>query len=187
MNIKSERSQRRRGLLADQGAFVDWFERLALVLVWALTIALFGFLRPDSFLTWSNFATILGSQSVIVVTALGLIIPLTAGDYDLSIASGLSFAGTLLAVLNVNHGAPIGLAILAALAAGVAIGLVNGFFVLYFRMNSLIVTMGVGSFFHGLTLWLGDQQTISGVSEVLVECSTIWSLEVPVGLPKISS
>ena len=75
---------------AEQSTFADWFERLALVLVWAATIALFGYLRPDSFLTWSNFATILGSQSVIVVIALGLIIPLTAGDYDLSIASNLT-------------------------------------------------------------------------------------------------
>ncbi len=49
-------------------------------------------------------------------------------------------------MLNVNHGLPIGVAIAAALAAGVVIGLVNGFFVLYFRMNSLIVTMGVGTF-----------------------------------------
>ena len=150
------------------GAFVIWFERLALVLVWAATIALFGYLRPDSFLTWSNFATILGSQSVIVVTALGLIIPLTAGDYDLSIASNLTLASTVLAVLNVNMGVPIVWSVLAALAAGIGIGLVNGFFVLYFRMNSLIVTMGVGTFMHGITLWLGDQQTISGVSDALI-------------------
>lgn len=160
----------------------DWFERLALLLVWAATIALFGYLRPDSFLTWSNFATILGSQSVIVVIALGLIIPLTAGDYDLSIASNLTFAGTLLAVLNVNHSLSIGVSIAAALAAGLAIGLVNGFFVLYFRMNSLIVTMGVGTFAHGLTLWLGDQQTISGVSEVLVDAVIVQRfLGVPLG------
>ncbi len=172
----------RDSAVADHGAFVEWFERVALVLVWVLTIALFGFLRQESFLTWSNFATILRSQSVIVVTALGLIIPLTAGDYDLSIASGLTFAATLLAVLNVNHGAPIGVAILAALAAGAAIGLVNGFFVLYFRMNSLIVTMGVGSFIHGLTLWLGDQQTINGVSELLVDAVIVRRfLGVPLG------
>lgn len=165
-----------------QGAFADWFERLALLLVWAATIALFGYLRPDSFLTWSNFATIFGSQSVIVVIALGLIIPLTAGDYDLSIASNLTFAGTLLAVLNVNHGLSVGVSIAAALAAGVAIGLVNGFFVLYFRMNSLIVTMGVGTFAHGLTLWLGDQQTISGVSEGLVDAVIVHRfLGVPLG------
>jgi ribose transport system permease protein len=170
------------GPSALQGAFVAWFERLALILVWVATIALFGFLRPESFLTWSNFATILGSQSVIVVTALGLIIPLTAGDYDLSIASGLVFAGTVLAVLNVNHGLAIGWALIAALLSGVAIGLVNGFFVLYFRMNSLIVTMGVGSFIHGVTLWLGDQQTISGVSEGLVEAVIVRRfLGVPLG------
>jgi ribose transport system permease protein len=167
---------------AGQSAFADWFERLALLLVWAATIALFGYLRPDSFLTWSNFATILGSQSVIVVIALGLIIALTAGDYDLSIASNLTFAATVLAVLNVNHGVSIGLSIAAALAAGLAIGLVNGFFVLYFRMNSLIVTMGVGTFAHGLTLWLGDQQTISGVSEALVDAVIVRRfLGVPLG------
>lgn len=164
------------------GAFADWFERLALLLVWAATIALFGYLRPDSFLTWSNFATILGSQSVIVVIALGLTIPLTAGDYDLSIASNLTLAGTVLAVLNVNHGLSIGVSIAAALAAGLAIGLTNGFFVLYFRMNSLIVTMGVGTFAHGLTLWLGDQQTISGVSEALVDAVIVHRfLGVPLG------
>ena len=152
------------------------------MLVWAATIALFGYLRPDSFLTWSNFATILGSQSVIVVVALGLIVPLTAGDYDLSIASNLTFAGTVLAVLNVNHGLSIGVSIAAALAVGLAIGLVNGFFVLYFRMNSLIVTMGVGTFAHGLTLWLGDQQTISGVSEALVDAVIVRRfLGVPLG------
>ena len=67
------------------------------------------------------------------------------------------------------------MAIAAALAAGLAIGLVNGFFVLYFRMNSLIVTMGVGTFVHGLTLWLGDQQTISGVSEGLVDAVIVRS------------
>ena len=167
---------------AGQGAFVDWFERLALILVWAATIALFGYLRPDSFLTWSNFATILGSQSVIVVTALGLVIPLTAGDYDLSIASNLTFAGTVLALLNVNYGLPIVVAVAAALATGVLIGLINGFFVLYFRMNSLIVTMGTGTFAHGVTLWLGDQQTISGVSDALVNAVIVDRfLGVPLG------
>jgi ribose transport system permease protein len=163
-------------------AFVDWFERLALILVWAATIAVFGALRPDAFLTWSNFSTILGSQSVIVVIALGLIIPLTAGDYDLSIASNLTLAGTVLAVVNVNHGQPIALAILAALAVGVFVGLVNAFFVLYFRINSLIVTMGVGTFAHGVTLWLGDQQTISGVTEGLVDAVIVTRfLGVPLG------
>jgi len=162
--------------------FVDWFERSALVLVWIITIAIFGALRPETFLTWSNFSIILGSQSVIVVLALGLIIPLTAGDYDLSIASGLTFAGTVLAVLNVNNGWPIGMAVVATLVVGILMGAVNGFLVVYFRINSLIVTMGVGTFAHGLTLWLGNQMTISGISDSLVEAVIVHRLfGVPLG------
>jgi ribose transport system permease protein len=160
----------------------DWLERFALVLVWAATIAVFGALRPESFLTWSNFSTILGSQAVIVIITLGLIIPLTAGDYDLSIASCLTLAGTVLAVLNVHHGVSILGATLAALAAGAAVGFANGFFVIYFRINSLIVTLGIGTFIHGITLWLGDQQTISGVSEDLVSAVIVTRLlDVPLG------
>ena len=57
-------------------------ERFGLVIVWIVVIALFGALRPDSFLTWSNFSSIFGSEAVLVIVTLGLIIPLTAGDFD---------------------------------------------------------------------------------------------------------
>jgi ribose transport system permease protein len=160
----------------------DWLERFALVLVWAAIIAVFGMLRPESFLTWSNFSTILGSQAVIVIIALGLVVPLTSGDYDLSIASNLTLAGTVLALLNASWGVPIAWSILAALAAGALVGFVNGFFVIYFRINSLIVTLGVGTFIHGITLWLGNQQTISGVSDGLVNAVIVTRLfGVPLG------
>ncbi len=61
-------------------------ERSGLVLTWVVMIAVFSALRPDTFATQANFSTILGSQAVLVVLALGVIIVLTAGDYDLSIA-----------------------------------------------------------------------------------------------------
>ncbi len=161
---------------------IDSLERLALPIVWVVTIAIFGAVRPDTFLTWSNFSTILGSQAVLVVVALGLIIPLTAGDYDLSIASVVTLSSMIVAVLNVNHGLPIGWAILGALATGAITGIVNGFFVLYFRINSLIVTLGVGTFLHGVTLWISDSQTISGISDWLVTVVIVTRLfGVPLG------
>jgi len=153
----------------NSAVLVDWFERLALLLAWAVVIVVFGAVRPNTFLTWGNFSAILGSQAVLVVVALGLTLSLTAGDYDLSIASVLSLAGTVLAVVNARNGVPIGWAIVAALAAGAAVGFINGFFVIFFRINSMIVTLGIGTFVHGVTLWLGDQETISGVSSGLVE------------------
>ncbi|MCB1502591.1 MAG: ABC transporter permease [Bauldia sp.] len=158
---------------ARRQAWIDRAERFGLLIAWAAVIIVFGLLRPDTFLSWANLSTILGSQAVLVVVTLGLIIPLTAGDYDLSIASVLTLSAMLVAVLNVWVGLPIVAAILLALLAGIAVGVINGFFVIYFRIHSLIVTLGMGTFIHGLTLWFSDTQTISGVSIGLVRAVII--------------
>jgi ribose transport system permease protein len=144
-------------------------ERLGLVIAWAAAIAVFGALKSDVFLTSANFSTIFGSQAVLVVLTLGLLIPLTAGDYDLSIAGTLALSSMLLAVLNVQHGVPLGLAILIALAAGAGVGVFNGAFVTVFGIDPFIVTLGTGTVLQGLVLWLSDSQTISGISNTLVD------------------
>ncbi len=144
-------------------------ERFALVAAWLLLIVIFGILMPDSFLRWRSFSTLFGSQAVLVVLTLAIIIPLTSGDFDLSGASTLTMSCMLIAVLNVKLGWPIAPVVLVALASGVIIGAVNALFVLYFRIHSLIVTLGVGTFVNGLILWVSNSQTISGVSMGLVE------------------
>jgi len=148
---------------------VENAERYGLIVAWLLVIAIFGYLKPQTFLTWPNFSTIFGSQAVLVVVTLGLIIPLTANDFDVSIAYVMTLSSMLIAILNVQLGVPIGWAILAALGVGVLVGVVNGFFITVFRIHSLIVTLGVGTFLHGLTLWISDSMTISGISSVLID------------------
>ena len=140
-----------------------------MIVVWTALIVVFGALKPDTFLTWSNFSSLLGSQAVLVVVTLGLIIPLTSNDFDVSIANVMTLSSMLIAVLNVLYHVPIGWCMLIALATGVLVGLVNGFFITVFRINSLIVTLGVGTFLHGVTLWISDSMTISGVAPVLVK------------------
>jgi ribose transport system permease protein len=147
----------------------DLLQRFGLVIAWLIVIAVFGALKPDVFLTQANFSTIFGSQAVIVILTLGLLIPLTAGDYDLSIAGVLSVAAMIVAVLNAKHGVPIGLAILAALAAGLLVGIINGAFVMLFAIDPFIVTLGTGTILTGVVLWLSDSATISGVSDTLVD------------------
>jgi len=157
-----------------RGALVEWAERLGLFIAWAATIAIFGVITPETFFTWANFSTILGSQAVLVVLTLGLLVPLTAGDYDLSMASVLTLSSMIIAVLNVNHQIPIGIAVGVALAVGLLTGFLNGFFILYFRIHSLIVTLGIGTFLHGITLWISDSMTISGISAALVNAVIVW-------------
>jgi ribose transport system permease protein len=137
--------------------------------VWILVIAVFGLLKPESFLTSGNFSTIFGSQAVLVVLTLGLIIPMTTGDFDLSIAFNLTLCSMVIAVLNVNHHVPIGFAILLALLVGAAVGLLNGLIITFFAIDAIIVTLGVGTLLGGVTLWISDSTTISGVSQSLVK------------------
>src|SRR5689334_19439681 len=82
-------------------------QRFALPVIWLVMIAVFGIIEPSTFLQSKTFASIFSTQSVIVVLTLGLILPLTADEYDLSIATNLGFCTTLIAALNVNSGVPI--------------------------------------------------------------------------------
>src|ERR1700678_4426310 len=99
---------------APVGGWMSWVRRvepLGLIIVWIAMIAVFGYLKPETFLTWANFSTLLGSQAVLVVITLGLLVPLTANDFDLSIAYTMTLSSMLIAVLNVNDGIGIGWAI----------------------------------------------------------------------------
>lgn len=156
--------------------FVDLAERYALIAGLLLMVVVFSILKPETFFTWSNVSTILGSQAVLVVVTLGLIIPLTANDFDVSIAYVLTLSAMLIAVLNAQMGWPIWLAVAAALLMGFVVGLVNAFFITYFRIHSLIVTLGTGTFLHGLTLWVSDSMTISGIADGLMNVVIVWRL-----------
>ena len=151
-------------------------ERFGLIVAWIFVLVLFSALSPDSFMSWINFSTMLSSQAILVVLTLGLIIPLTAGDFDLSVASTMVLSAMTVAVMNSLHGAPLGAALLVALALGVFIGAVNALFVLYFRIHSLIVTLGTGTFINGVVLWLSGSQTIGGVSMNLVNWVIVYRI-----------
>jgi ribose transport system permease protein len=145
--------------------------RFGLIIVWALVCVFFSLLPATSaiFPTVGNFATILGSQAVIAILTLALVVPLITGDYDLSVAYTMTLSAMVVAVLNVQHGWPILAAIAVALLCGAVVGVVNAITILFFRIDSLIVTLGTGTFLGGIVLWMSDANTISGVSPGLVE------------------
>ena len=146
----------------------DLTERYALLAAWGVTCVVFGILRPDTFLTTSNFTTIFGSQAILVVLTLALLPPLTAGDYDLSVAATMTLSSMVLAILNVNHHWSIGASIVAALVVGVFVGLVNGALVVLLDIDAMIATLGSSTFISGVVLWISDWHTISGVSQSLI-------------------
>jgi ribose transport system permease protein len=151
-----------------RSVLADLAERYALLAAWGATCVIFGILRPDTFLTTSNFTTIFGSQAILVVLALALLPPLTAGDYDLSVAATMALSSMTLAILNVNHHWSIGASIIASLSIGVLVGFVNGALVVLLDIDSLIATLGSSTFIAGIVLWISNSQTISGISQSLI-------------------
>lgn len=161
------------GMPAGSKGFI---ERYAIIGIWALLILVFAIVDgsiSDSarFFTWINFSTMLGTQGVLVVLTLGLLLPLTAGDLDLSIASTMTLASLVVAILIGSHGVPTLVAVIAGLAVGAVIGGLNAFFTLYFRMHSLIVTLAMATFVLGIAKWISASQTVSifGANPTLIE------------------
>lgn len=155
-------------------------EALALPIAWAVIVVIFGVLRPSTFLTTQNLSSILSSQAVLVVVTLGLMIVIVGGDYDLSVGAVVGLSTMIIAILNINQSIPVGWAILAALAAGLAVGFVNGFFIVVIGIDSLIVTLGMGTFVTGIVLWVSHSNTFSGVSQVLVNAVIVYRV---LGIP----
>jgi ribose transport system permease protein len=144
-------------------------QRIALPGAWLLLIIGFGIANPHVFLTAATFQTMFGSQAVLLVLTLALIVPLTAGDYDLSVGAVLTLSAMMIAILNVQYGWPIWAAIMAALAMGLLVGFLNGIIMVFFGIESLIVTLGMGTLLGGITLWVSNSATISGISHTLVD------------------
>ncbi|MEO0681911.1 MAG: ABC transporter permease [Pseudomonadota bacterium] len=144
-------------------------ERWGLLVAWALLILAVGAFKPDQMFAWNSYASMFGSNAMIVVLTLGLLIPLTTGDFDLSVASTMGLSSMLIAVLSVQAGWSVWGASLFAILAGGAVGGINAVFILYFGIHSLIVTLGVGYAVNGVILWVADSKTIAGVSMELID------------------
>ncbi|MBI1877761.1 MAG: ABC transporter permease [Chloroflexi bacterium] len=96
----------------------------------------------------ANMREVLRVTALLAIMAFGEALVITTGEIDISIGSIFGIVGIIYIALGPHVGAPQ--AILIALVAAVAIGVVNGFIVAYFRISSLVVTLGSLFVFRGL-------------------------------------
>jgi ribose transport system permease protein len=147
------------------------FEKYALVVALVAVVVVFSVLRPEVYPTTSNLQNILGSQAVLLILALGLIIPLTAGEFDLSAVSTMSLSAMTIAVLNVQHGWSLPLAIVVAILATLVVGVVNAVLVVQLRIDSFIATLGSGTVVLGVVQWMSSSTSVTGIESTLVDAT----------------
>ncbi len=148
----------------------DFVQRYALIIVWGIVVLIFSVIPETSstFPSTANFSSIFGTQAVVLICALALLVPLVAGDYDLSVASNVMLSAMVIAILNAQNGWNIYLVIVIALAIGAAVGAINGGIVVLLGIDPFIVTLGTSTFIAGVVLWISKSNTISGVSQDLI-------------------
>lgn len=138
--------------------------RYGLLLAWAAEILIFGLVEPGSFLTASSFRQLASSQADLVILSLAVVPTLAVAEIDLSVASVMALSATLFGQLNgVDHWSLVG-AMAMALAASLAVGLVNGATTVYLRVRGIVVTLGMGTLSLGIALEVSGNLTVGGVS-----------------------
>jgi len=156
---------------------------LALIGLTLLVIVVFSIRYNVSFCSWDNFNAVLRNLAFEGILALGMMILLISGEFDLSVGAMASMIGVITAWLMKVAGWPVPLAVVAGLMIAAGAGAINGFFVAKLRVNALITTLGTMGIFQGIALLVGGPGiTFLPESFSRVGQSEILGLQLPVWL-----
>ncbi|WP_343210614.1 ABC transporter permease [Anaerolentibacter hominis] len=135
---------------------------IVLMITIAVCISAMSILKPSTFLTVSNLSSSLTTVTFNLILACGMTVVLMLGCVDLSVGPIVAFSSVIAAQL-MQGGAPVFLAILAALAAGMIIGAINGALVGYGHLAPFVATLGTQSVLRGVNYVMTNGYTITGL------------------------
>lgn len=127
------------------------------LIVLLVVVITFTMLTPV-FLTPINLNNLLLQVTAVALISVGVVMVLLLGEIDLSIGAVSGLAAAIMAVLVVQQGWHPVLGIIAALAAGALIGLIQGAIVTFLQLPSFIVTLA------GLLTWQGVHLAVLGAT-----------------------
>jgi ribose transport system permease protein len=136
------------------------FGRFGVLAAFALTFVFFAVARTDTFLVGDNLKAVVTEAAPLAILAFGLTVVLSMNDFDLSITSMAGLAGAVAVSLMSTSGTSWIVAVLVALAVGVAVGVINGGLVAYAGASSFVITLAMGTFLVGVEFAVTNQNTI---------------------------
>lgn len=140
--------------------------RFSGLIVLAVMFVVFSVWLPQSFLTGTTWRTIADANAITAILAVGLLIPLAAGVYDLSIAQNAGFAAIVCGLLMTKgFQLPVIPAILITLVVATLIGVFNGYLVGTLGLDSFIATLGTLALLQGLASLVTDGQYVGPFPE----------------------
>lgn len=137
-------------------------ERSGVPTVLVILLVVFSITLPKTFPTARNLSGILTTEDVVLLVALGGMIPLIGGEYDLSIGYVLGFCSMEVAVLTLHSGLNVWFAVFLTVLTAIGIGIFNAVLVLFVGVNSFIATLASGTILSGITLLISNSTIVTG-------------------------
>ena len=162
-----------RDLAAQPGFFRRDTNFTRLLVIFILVFVGCAILKPDLFLTWSNFQSMAKQFPEFGLMAIGVAVTMLTGGIDLSIVNIANLATVLAAKFMIAYaprGTPTGQVIVVIVAAmvlalfvGALCGAVNGLLVAKIGIPAILATLGTQQLFMGLAIVVTDGRPVSGL------------------------
>lgn len=143
---------------------------VAMIVVFSLNSAVF--------LSVSNFRNIGVSAAALAAVSFGQTFAILTAGLDLSVGAIVALVSIVGALVMRDHGVAAG--VIAALATGAIVGLVNGFVVTRLKVFPFIATLAMMSIVAGLALSLSAGVAVTGVPDAFSSMAYARTLGIPV-------
>lgn len=176
-----------RGRLASQWLRLAFVRLGVLPILLLIAVIVFG-LMSDNFLTWRNFLNVGRQSTYLTMVAMGQMLALLTGGFDLSVGTVLAVTSVVgaMAMSGMYAAYPDAVAIavavglLAGFGAGLSIGIINGIGVALFRVSPFMMTLGMASVGFGIALYLTGGVPVYGMPDAF---GTIFGFGKLLGIP----
>lgn len=168
-------------LTADSG-----LTRLFFIMIAAFV--LMAALKPDKFLTWNNFQSMMFQFPEIGIFSVAVMLAMLLGGIDLSVVGIGNLSGILAAYLMVGLTPTIGaipavtLGVVVALIVGMICGAFNGVLIAKLGIPAMLATLGTMEIYSGLGVALTDGAAVFGLPEEFAIIGAGYLLGIPIPL-----
>ncbi len=141
---------------------VDFCRRnLAWVLL-LLICVVFTF-TSENFLTLTNLLNILNQNAYVIISAYGIALIMMSGGLDMAVGYQMSICGVLCAMMIMNAGVPIPIAVIVTILISVAFGMLGTLLEQLLQLPHIFVSIGLSTVYQGIAYVITNSKTISSL------------------------
>jgi ribose/xylose/arabinose/galactoside ABC-type transport system permease subunit len=131
----------------DRTAVTTWIREHGVYLA-LLVLVLYNVVATANFVTVDTLQLLFSQLPPVIIVSLGMAVVIGTGGVDLSVGTTMAIASAVLAKVVIapsqgGFGAPIAVAIIVAVIAGLLVGVFNGLVVAVARVQPIVATLGV--------------------------------------------